>query len=253
MALIKECLFQSDPEYKNALYPDKESEFSKKIKPFTFSLVLPPGCIGKKEKFFVDESIEVEDTVFYLPDNMKLFLFVSSSSYEFITNLYNGLLQVREFDFDKSAELKIYFERAYIINEKNINSDEVTFKTTSPILIEDKNGKPLLPFECEENFFNEQFNIIHDKILQDLRTIDRKKGPGLYKPMEFIPILKSLRKQVVKHTLKEFREKTGKPYMMLTTFSGSFRLKGDPRDLQLLYQSGFGLRTGQGFGMVEVV
>lgn len=69
--------------------------------------------------------------------------------------------------------------------------------------------------------------------------------------MEFIPV--KLRKQVVKHTLKGFREKTGKPYMTLTCFEGCFKLKGDPRDLQMLYQIGIGLRTGQGFGMVEVI
>ncbi|MCS7200511.1 MAG: hypothetical protein N2327_00440 [Caldimicrobium sp.] len=58
---------------------------------------------------------------------------------------------------------------------------------------------------------------------------------------------------MVKHTLKGFRERTGKPYMTLTCFEGHFRLKGDPEDLQALYQMGIGLRTGQGFGMVDVV
>jgi len=41
--------------------------------------------------------------------------------------------------------------------------------------------------------------------------------------------------------------------MTLTCFEGCFRLKGDPRDLQMLYQIGIGLRTGQGFGMVDIV
>jgi len=41
--------------------------------------------------------------------------------------------------------------------------------------------------------------------------------------------------------------------MVLTTYKGTFCLKGDPEDLQLLYQTGIGLRTGQGFGMVEVI
>ncbi len=62
--------------------------------------------------------MEVEDTVFYLPENMNLFLFISSSDYEFLINLYNGLLQVEEFDFDKNTGLKMYFERATVINEK---------------------------------------------------------------------------------------------------------------------------------------
>ncbi len=36
-------------------------------------------------------------------------------------------------------------------------------------------------------------------------------------------------------------------------FQGTFHLKGDSQYLQTLYQIGIGLRTGQGFGMVEVV
>jgi len=40
---------------------------------------------------------------------------------------------------------------------------------------------------------------------------------------------------------------------MLTCFEGCFRVTGDKEDLSLLYQMGIGLRTGQGFGMVDVV
>ncbi len=44
-----------------------------------------------------------------------------------------------------------------------------------------------------------------------------------------------------------------KPTMKFTCFEGCFKLKGDRRDLQMLYQIGIGLRTGQGFRMVDVV
>lgn len=110
-------------------------------------------------------------------------------------------------------------------------------------MIETKDGKPILPSDNVEDF-NIEFNAIHDRIFKDIR------GYGLKRALEFEPL--SLKKQVVKHTLKGFREKTGKPYMTLTCFEGSFRLSGDPEDLQMLYQIGIGLRTGQGFGMVEV-
>ncbi|MCM8822544.1 MAG: CRISPR-associated endoribonuclease Cas6 [Candidatus Omnitrophica bacterium] len=253
MALIKEILFRSNPEYKEHLYPDKSSFHSKRIKPFTFSVALPPNFVCKKEKFFLDEDVAVNDIVFYIPQNMNLFLFISSCDYEFIVNLYNGLLQMKEFDFDKSNGIKIIFDRVYLLNEKKITTDQVVFKTVSPILIENREGKPILPMTCNALLFNEQFNIIHDKILRDLREINGQKGSGLHKQLQFTPINGTLKKQVVKHTLKGFREKTGKPFMLLTTFSGCFKLKGDPADLQQLYQSGIGLRTGQGFGMVDVV
>lgn len=251
MALIKESLNLSSPEYKRYLYPEKNSRFSKRIKPFTFSVTLPDGCEIKKEKFLIDENTEIEDIIFYLPLNTSLFLYISSCNYEFIVNLYNGFLRIKQFDLDPFNHINIILEKVFLIPEKKINTDEIVFKTNSPILIEDKTGRPLLPIDTDLSFFNEQFNIIHEKILQDLRADSGKKGKGLYQNLEIVPI--NIKKQIVKHTLKEFREKTGKPYMILTTFNGYFKIKGDPRDLLLLYQSGVGLRTGQGFGMVEVV
>lgn len=246
MALIKEALKRSDVSYKERLYPEKGSEHSKIVKPFSFGISLPQGRTTKKEKFFVDNDLEIEDTVFYFPQNSYLSFYISSSDYQFMVNMYNGLLEIKEFDFSNDIKLKL--SRVFMLNEKKINGEEAVFKTNSPILIEDKNGKPVLPIADSISpiaYFNDNFNATHDRILKDIR------GEGLYKDIEFIPL--ALKKQVVKHTLKGFREKTGKPYMTFTCFEGSFKLKGDPRDLQMLYQIGIGLRTGQGFGMVETV
>jgi CRISPR-associated endoribonuclease Cas6 len=249
MALIKEALEKADRSFKDFLYPDKDSKFSKKVKPFSFSVYIPRGYRCKTERFVIDEDVEVEDTVFYLPEGSLLTLFISSSDYQFMINLYNGLLKTRRFKFND--EIILFMERVYMLNEKPIpmNQNEVTFKTLSPVLVEDKEGKPLLPFSEPQGVdlktFNTHFNAIHDRILKDLR------GKGLYRELEFIPF--KLRKQVVKHTLRGFRSNTGKPYMILTPFHGTFCLRGDPGDLQMLYQIGIGLRTGQGFGMVEVI
>ncbi len=247
MALIKDALNRSDPDYKKQLYPDKNSSFSKKAKPFTFSVSMPPAKIIKKEKFFLEGDVEVEENVFYFPKSFLSF-YVSSSNYQFMVNLYNGLLEMKEFKFSDDVSLKL--DRVFMLNEKKILGDEAVFKTNSPILIEDKNGKPLLPID-DLKAFNAHFNAIHDGILQDVRAEGNKKGQGLQRELELIPL--KLRKQVVKHTLRGFREKTGKPYMTFTCFEGCFKLKGDPRDLEMLYQIGIGLRTGQGFGMVEAI
>lgn len=244
MALIKEALNESDSSYRKRLYPDKNSVHSKVAKPFCFNISMPIGWIAKKENIIIDEGFEIEDTVFHFPDDSRLFLYISSSDFEFITNLYNGLLKIKEFKFNDEITLKL--GKVFFLNEKKFEGDEVVFKTNAPILIENKVGKPLLPIASgllPIDSFNDHFNAIHDRILKDIR------GKGLYREMEFIPV--EVRKQVVKHTLKGFREKTGKPYMTLTCFEGCFKIKGDQRDLQMLYQIGVGLRTGQGFGMVE--
>lgn len=242
MALIKEALEKSDTDYKESLYPNKNSEHSKIAKPFCFSVAMPLGRIAKKGKIIIDEGVEIEDSVFYFPQNSSLSFYISSSEYQFMVCLYNGLLEMKTFPFGSNINLML--ERVFMLNEKNITQDDVVFKTNAPILIEDKNSRPLLPFAGSILSFNDHFNVIHDGILKDIR------GHGLYREMEFVPI--KLKKQVVKHTLKGFREKTGKPYMTFTCFEGCFKLKADPRDLQMLYQIGIGLRTGQGFGMVEV-
>ncbi|WP_333655058.1 CRISPR-associated endoribonuclease Cas6 [Dissulfurispira sp.] len=246
MALIKEALKKSDAAYKESLYPDKNSEHSKIVKPFCFSVSMPSGKIAKKEKIIIDEGVEIEDTVFYFLQNSSISFYISSSEYQFMVCLYNGLLDMKSFQFGNNIYLKL--ERVFMLDEKKINADEVMFRTNAPVLIENKEGKPILPIASGLSpiaSFNEHFNAIHDRILKDIR------GEGLYREIEFIPA--KLKKQVVKHTLKGFREKTGKPYMTLTCFEGCFRLKGDPRDLQMLYQIGIGLRTGQGFGMVDIV
>lgn len=243
MALIKEALGRVDAEYKKSLYPDKNSKHSKITKPFCFSVSMPYNRTIKKEEIIIDDGIKSEDTVFYLPQNGTLSFYISSYEFQFIINLYNGLLEMKEFKFNDDILLKL--DRVFMLNEKKIARDEVIFRTNAPILIENERGKPLLPIGSYSSpVFNEHFNAIHNRILKDVR------GSGLYREMEFISV--QVKKQVVKHTLKDFREKTGKSYMYLTCFEGYFKLKGDPRDLQMLYQIGVGLRTGQGFGMVEV-
>jgi CRISPR-associated endoribonuclease Cas6 len=76
-------------------------------------------------------------------------------------------------------------------------------------------------------------------------------GRSLKETLKFYPL--NMRKEVVKHTLRSFREKTGKPIMYITGNSGIFKLKGHPEDLQVIYQIGFGNRRSQGFGMVDVI
>ncbi|MFN4245698.1 MAG: CRISPR-associated endoribonuclease Cas6 [Brevinematia bacterium] len=253
LSLIKESLKLSDVNYKKSLYEDKI--LTKKVKPFTFSLILPKGSKAKKEHFYLNDNLKVEDYVFYPPEysdgrnqiNVKpLQLLVSSIDYEFITHLYNGLIEMKKFKFYQDIEIEI--GRIIPILDKPITSNKVVFKTYSPILIENKDGKPVLrdnTFPYEE--FNRELNIIESKILKDIR------GNALKEEIKFEPIPGKWKKQVVKHTLGKIISNLGKPYATFTCFEGYFTLSGDIDDLKTLYNIGLGLRTGQGFGMVEVV
>lgn len=126
----------------------------------------------KKERFKIDEGFEIEDTVFYFPAKSFVSFYVSSFDYQFIVNLYNGLLEMKTFDFGNGITLKM--DRVFMLNEKKLVGDEVAFKTNSPVLIEDGHEKPILPSDDLKSF-NYHFNAIHDRILKDIR------GNGLYR------------------------------------------------------------------------
>ena len=255
MALIKEVLELADSGYKDSIYPEN----LKITKPFTFSVFIPPGFSQRKERFIVDEDIAIEDTVLYPGDGKDLSFFVSSSDYEFIINLYNGLLKLERFkitDFlspdDERQEEFFQIGRVFLLNERKITGSEVMFKTMSPLSVEDENDRPINIFHNKDRTINndelERLNY-HLNAIQE-RRLRALRGYGLKRPLTFIPV--KLKNKGIKHTLRGFRKQTGKPYMVLTTYQGTFCLKGDPEDLQFIYQTGLGLRTGQGFGMIDL-
>ncbi|MFN3599012.1 MAG: CRISPR-associated endoribonuclease Cas6, partial [Aquificaceae bacterium] len=136
LALIKEALKGSNQKYKDILYGEE------KPKPFTFSLLLPKEREQKREVFSLSDGIEIEDYVFYFPKDSFLSLLISSYDYEFLMNLYNGLLKIKSFAFNKEITINIY---GFSLQEDpKIEEDVVVFKTLSPILVENKDGKPLL-------------------------------------------------------------------------------------------------------------
>jgi CRISPR-associated endoribonuclease Cas6 len=243
LSLIKEALKKSDRDYKDFLYNNKIT------KPFTFNLVLPKDKKIEKRKIQIDNQFEIEDNVAIFEGFMHLY--ISSLDYRFIISLFNGLKQMKTFDFSSyenmlvdGEKIVLQIKNVAVLNERPIKKEEIVFKTNSPIIVEDKNDKPVL---FSDKNFERELNEITDRILASSHI----KGKGLEKPLRFEPIKMS--KQVVKHTLKSFREKTGKPVMYLTGSTGIFKLSGHPKDLEILYKIGIGNRTGQGFGMVEVL
>ncbi|MEJ5173151.1 MAG: CRISPR-associated endoribonuclease Cas6, partial [Hydrogenothermaceae bacterium] len=180
-----------------------------------------------------------------------LSLYISSIDYRFLISLVNGLRKVKVFNLSNEENMLVNGEKIYlelvdikVLKERPIQSKTVIFKTNSPIIIEDKNDNPVI-FDDEN--FEKELNEVTNRIFMS----DIVKGRGLSEPLKFEPI--NMKKQVIKHTLKSFREKTGKPVMYLTGSSGIFKLTGHPKDLEILYKIGIGNRTGQGFGMVEVI
>jgi CRISPR-associated endoribonuclease Cas6 len=131
-----------------------------------------------------------------------------------------------------------------VLNEKVIKNDFAVFKTMSPVVLEAIHDEPI-PFS--DNRFEKELNEVMDRILKS----ETVRGFGLKRRLKFEPI--KMTQRIIKHTLKGFREKTGKPIMYLTGNTGIFKLSGDPEDLNMIYKIGLGNRTGQGFGMLEIL
>lgn len=240
MSLIKEALkiSESGKRYIEELFEYQENDLQKVNKsprPFCFAVRFQ----FDKERFKVDKE------TFYL--NSPLEFYLSSIDPAFFITIYNGLINNKIYPFSHEGTT-ITKDNVIFLNERRIDKTNIRFKTLSPILIENKEEKPLLPIpgenEGEFKEFKRELNFISDSILRGIR-----KGIGLRKDLDFIPL--TIRKEVVKHKIRE-RNEIEKIYTF-TCFNGIFELQGDSDDLACLYRLGIGLRRAQGFGMVEVV
>ncbi|MBK3333112.1 CRISPR-associated endoribonuclease Cas6 [Persephonella atlantica] len=243
VSLIKEALKKSDSDYKDFLYNNQIT------KPFSFNLVFPQKRQIQTAKIQIDENFEIEDKIVISDGYFSLF--VSSIDYRFIIGLFNGLKRLKTFQFSSNTDMLVNGEKISwqiknisVLNERPIKKETVIFKTNSPVIVEDRDDRPVL---FNEERFEKELNEVMDRILKSPHI----KGKGLEKPLRFKPLV--MKKSIIKHTLKSFREHTGKPVMYLTGNSGVFKLSGHPEDLKILYEVGIGTKTGQGFGMVEVL
>lgn len=211
-SLVKEAIRKENPSYYEKLFLHSRHT----IKPFSTSVYL------KNFKIQGDE-IELDEIA----------ITISSPSMEFAILVFNGLRKLKEF---KAGENVWKQTDIQILHEKAIATRKAILRTLSPILVEDKDGKPLEPnepgYERELNYFAN---------LQIKEFANRE----LYEQLRFTPI--RLRKQVIKEKNRHLESTS---MLFYTTYSGSFMLEGHPEDLQLLYQLGLGKRTSY-FGLVD--
>lgn len=224
VSLVKDALKSVDIDYFNKLYNFETGKSNKETKDFCFSVYV--------------KGYEKKEDIFLIKD--KVVINFSSPNYEFMVNLYNGLLKIKDFNYKEFYLNKV---RINLVKEKIINSRVVTFTTLSPIHIKDKNNKAL---EIEDENFTKELNYIVNKTLESYR------GFGLKEELKFTPS-KSMKKRVVKQDIRAFKENTSKPYYYVNSYAGEFQLEGDVNDLKDIYMLGIGFKRSQGFGMIEVI
>lgn len=173
----------------------------------------------------------------------ELSFIFSSGNNEIISYFWNGILELKKKkdDFIAISENLYYLENINLIKSKNIKSKEVSFKTIGVCILTD-------PEKRAKNF-NEWFLVPTQKNLEHFnkillkRTLERMKfleKDIKDKNLEFIP--EKIKVCILPHYAG-----------YLKGFKGTFKLKGNPEILQFLYDYGMGVRTGQGFGLLDIV
>lgn len=213
VSIIKEALITADKQYYQDFFENKKD----KMKPFSSAVFLRNFKMHNK-------TIKLDELDFT----------ISSPDQEFMLRLYNGLIQLKQIQYQG---FKLQRKKIRPIQEKVIRSNSVLFRTFSPILIENKEGKPIAPYDSS---YKENVNYFADLILTNYR------GKGLKKELDVR--VGKMNKQVIKERLQEDKDN----YLFFTAYKGLLLISGDPTDLQLLYQLGLSKRKSQGFGLIEV-
>jgi len=222
--LLKEAINQgnSGRDIYNKYYTDKKQNVQK---PFTFSVHLP-----------VKKKIKQDDKSFFVLDDDKIRFHFSSSDLVFFIEVYNGLLGLNN-NFSPFNGYKIEVKNFYMQKNTPIDSDEVVFKTYSPVLvrdIENRKGKGFISFEhknFEENLFFSMRNLCKNFIDRD-HELKRDQVEILPVKCNAVPITN---------------------YGGEIGTSGILKIKAPVEALQLVYDAGLGAKRSQGFGMLEVV
>ncbi|MCM3761173.1 CRISPR-associated endoribonuclease Cas6 [Alkalihalobacillus oceani] len=218
LSFLKEAIKKGDETYFKRLYEEGEG----KMKPFSYSVFLKNFTIQRNE-------IELD----------QISVTVSSSDIEYMLHLFNGIQLIREYQTRRGA-WKMLGVR--MVKEWEISSSSINCRTLSPILIENRHGKPV---HLEDESYRKEFSYYANLRIKEL------SGRNAYKPIMIEPI--RMRKVVVKESNSTLRKETEGELLTYTAYQGELRLDGHPEDLQLLYQSGVGKRTSQGFGLLDII
>ena len=212
ISLIKKIIENTDPLLFNDYYNQH------KLKPFTFGTYFPQLQGSEKDKLKVGNKVKVN---------------FSTSSLQLGTNIYNGFLKVKKHTWHhNSSSITFSPTKAFLHNIKKIKREEVTFKTLSPILVNNKgdSNEFLLPGEggfleglefsvreCAKEFLNDSSEF------------------------SFEIEVSGWRRRVLYH------------YKKMPSTIGIFTIKSKSEILQMIYDIGLGVHRSQGFGLLEVV
>lgn len=199
----------------------------KEYKPYTFSVWL-----GKE--FEIEKEIKNCDT---------LSLLFSSGGPVIITNFYNGALTLKKQGGMLFNKHNLTITEILLLPYQKINASSVLFKTIGVSVLND-------PTADKKDF--KKWYIIPDDDLEKFNKCLLQRTNSRY---QYIT-QKAGVQQIRLVLLPEFpiKETIVEHYGgYVRGFRGIFKLEGSPEILQFVYDYGLGIRTGQGFGLLEII
>jgi len=217
MALIKSVFMKYDSMLYTNLYGTEEQK-RKVNKPFTFSVRFPQynGIEGNK----------------MLCGN-KISLIFSSDKETLVTAFYNGLKAKQKIIIGENDPITFELEHIQLLPLKRIQTNKILFRTISPILVNNKgsNLEYLSPAKPE-----------FTKAFKEIIAIQANNFQ--------IPCTE----EMIEFEINEMKKLPLSHYnQTMTSWLGEFVLEAPIPVLQLVYDTGIGVRRSQGFGMLEIV
>ncbi len=221
ISFFKKAFKAADDSFYNFLFS------SKRAKPYVFSPFLgkdfSAGIIGP-----------------------HISLIFSSGDFKVVSHLWNGILKLKEGrqDYIEINNVKFYLKDLKLEKPKKIKSNKVLFQTTGISILTD-------PSVNKKNF-KEWFIIPEKDNIEKFNEVLNKRVNERY---EFITGVQKDWKIRFQFNEKEEMKEVIVPFYegYLRGFKGSFILEGACEILQFIYDYGFGVRTGQGFGLLEII
>lgn len=216
MSLIKSFL-SYEPVLYSMLYGNDMNK--KKVnKPFTFSIHFPDFKAIEGNKILCGDRVS---------------LFFSSNDEILITSFYNGLKKKRKTIIGENQPIVFELTGLHLLPQNKIQSGKVEFRTLSPVLVNLKrdNLNYISPVHPE---FDKSFRAIISNQAQELNH--------LCLPDDIKIEINTMKKLPLTHYNQT-----------MTSWLGTFTMEAPLDILQLVYDTGIGVRRSQGFGMLEIL
>ncbi|MCM8776870.1 MAG: CRISPR-associated endoribonuclease Cas6 [Candidatus Omnitrophica bacterium] len=171
----------------------------------------------------------------------------SSGNISVISHFWNGILALKKIDnlYIEIEKEKFILDNIKILPQRRIISSKIICKSIGAIIMTDPSTSPsnfskwfLIPSKENLPIFND---VLNKRLELSYKSITGKDLKNKEVVFDLLP----------EHKITELIVPVFNGYVKC--FKGIFSLEGAPEVLQFLYDFGMGVRTGQGFGMFELI